>query len=65
MHGLALHTRGSSMSDGTNALVTVNGKRLWDSLMELARIGATQKGGVCRLAVSDLDDASTGVDDVG
>ena len=33
----------------------VNGKRLWASLMELAQIGATEKGGVCRLAASDLD----------
>jgi beta-ureidopropionase / N-carbamoyl-L-amino-acid hydrolase len=33
----------------------VNGQRLWDSLMELARIGATPKGGVCRLALTDLD----------
>ena len=33
----------------------VDGERLWASLMELARIGATQKGGVCRLAASDLD----------
>ncbi len=33
----------------------INGQRLWDSLMELARIGATPKGGVCRLALSDLD----------
>jgi N-carbamoyl-L-amino-acid hydrolase len=33
----------------------VNGERLWASLMELARIGATAKGGVCRLAASDLD----------
>jgi N-carbamoyl-L-amino-acid hydrolase len=35
--------------------LTVNGERLWASLMELARIGATEKGGVCRLAASDLD----------
>src|SRR5580700_10894158 len=35
--------------------LTVNGERLWASLMELARIGATPKGGVCRLAASDLD----------
>ncbi|MFZ2006250.1 MAG: Zn-dependent hydrolase [Stellaceae bacterium] len=35
--------------------LTVNGERLWSSLMELARIGATAKGGVCRLAASDLD----------
>ncbi len=32
-----------------------NGERLWASLMELARIGATDKGGVCRLAATDLD----------
>lgn len=33
----------------------VDGSRLWDSLMELARIGATAKGGVCRLALTELD----------
>ena len=33
----------------------VNGKRLWDSLMELAKIGATPKGGVKRLTLTDLD----------
>src|SRR5437764_2227600 len=33
----------------------VNGERLWASLMELAQIGATAKGGVCRLAATDLD----------
>jgi N-carbamoyl-L-amino-acid hydrolase len=33
----------------------INGQRLWDSLMEMARIGATPKGGVCRLALTDLD----------
>ena len=30
-------------------------KRLWDSLMQMAKIGATEKGGVCRLALTDLD----------
>ncbi|MDN0077666.1 Zn-dependent hydrolase [Crenobacter sp. SG2303] len=35
----------------------VNGGRLWDSLMEMARIGATPKGGVCRLALTDEDKA--------
>jgi beta-ureidopropionase / N-carbamoyl-L-amino-acid hydrolase len=35
--------------------LTINGKRLWDSLMEMAKIGATPKGGVCRLALTDLD----------
>ncbi len=33
----------------------INGDRLWASLMELAQIGATPKGGVCRLALTDLD----------
>src|SRR5579864_4978080 len=33
----------------------INGERLWQSLMEMAKIGATEKGGVCRLALSDLD----------
>jgi beta-ureidopropionase / N-carbamoyl-L-amino-acid hydrolase len=33
----------------------IDGDRLWRSLMELARIGATPKGGVCRLALTDLD----------
>jgi N-carbamoyl-L-amino-acid hydrolase len=33
----------------------INGQRLWDSLMDLARIGATDKGGVKRLALTDLD----------
>ncbi len=33
----------------------INGTRLWDSLMTLAQIGATVKGGVKRLALTDLD----------
>ena len=33
----------------------INGQRLWDSLMALAQIGATAKGGVCRLTLTDLD----------
>ncbi|MGG5289688.1 Zn-dependent hydrolase [Pseudomonas shirazensis] len=33
----------------------VDSQRLWQSLMELARLGATAKGGVCRLALTDLD----------
>ncbi|MFZ3004069.1 MAG: Zn-dependent hydrolase [Undibacterium umbellatum] len=39
----------------TTANLRINGQRLWDSLMELAQIGATQKGGVKRLALTDLD----------
>lgn len=33
----------------------INSQRLWQSLMDLAQIGATVKGGVCRLALTDLD----------
>jgi beta-ureidopropionase / N-carbamoyl-L-amino-acid hydrolase len=33
----------------------INSERLWQSLMELAQLGATVKGGVCRLALTDLD----------
>jgi N-carbamoyl-L-amino-acid hydrolase len=33
----------------------IDGERLWDSLMEMAEIGATEKGGVRRLALTDLD----------
>ena len=33
----------------------VNRERLWQSLMDLALLGATAKGGVCRLALTDLD----------
>jgi N-carbamoyl-L-amino-acid hydrolase len=36
----------------------INGQRLWDSLMVMAKIGATEKGGCCRLALTDLDKES-------
>ena len=32
----------------------IDSDRLWASLMEMARIGATPAGGVCRLALTDL-----------
>ncbi|WGL15324.1 Zn-dependent hydrolase [Microbulbifer bruguierae] len=35
--------------------VRINGQRLWDSLMEMAAIGATDKGGCNRQALTDLD----------
>ncbi|CAH0306563.1 Zn-dependent hydrolase [Roseomonas sp. CECT 9278] len=38
---------------GTNQ--RIDGKRLWDSLMAMAEIGATPKGGVKRLTLSDVD----------
>jgi N-carbamoyl-L-amino-acid hydrolase len=37
------------------AELRIDGDRLWASLMELAQIGATPKGGVCRLTLTDLD----------
>jgi beta-ureidopropionase / N-carbamoyl-L-amino-acid hydrolase len=37
------------------AMLQIDAKRLWDSLMETARIGATAKGGICRLTLTDLD----------
>jgi N-carbamoyl-L-amino-acid hydrolase len=35
--------------------IRIDGKRLWDSLMEMAEIGATPKGGVRRLALGEVD----------
>ena len=35
--------------------LNVNADRLWESLMEMAKIGATKKGGCARLALTDLD----------
>jgi N-carbamoyl-L-amino-acid hydrolase len=43
-----------SEEKGMNEL-SINGDRLWKSLMDLAAIGATEKGGVKRLALTDLD----------
>src|SRR5256885_3753461 len=47
-------TTPSDLCDSRGSL-RVDGGRLWRSLMELAEIGATPKGGVCRLALTDLD----------
>ncbi|MEE8272910.1 MAG: Zn-dependent hydrolase [Alphaproteobacteria bacterium] len=35
--------------------LTVNGPRLWDTIMETAQIGRTPKGGIKRLTLTDLD----------
>ncbi|MDQ0142355.1 Zn-dependent hydrolase [Cupriavidus necator] len=40
---------------GARADLRIDGERLWHTLMRLATIGATPKGGVCRLALTDLD----------
>ena len=38
-------------------MLKINGERLWTSLMAMAEIGATARGGSCRLALSDEDKA--------
>ena len=35
--------------------IRINAERLWSSLMQMAKIGATPKGGVKRLTLTDLD----------
>ena len=35
--------------------LSIDGDRLWNSIMEIAKIGATDKGGSRRLALTDLD----------
>ena len=35
--------------------LTINPQRLWDAIMETAQYGATPKGGIKRLTVSDED----------
>ena len=41
------------MSDLSN--LRISGQRLWDSLMEMAKIGGTAKGGCKRLTLTDVD----------
>ncbi len=45
----------SNPAAGAPEALQIDSRRLWDSLMELARIGATARGGVCRLALTELD----------
>jgi len=40
-----------------NSALCINGGRLWQSLMDLACVGATKLGGNCRLALTDEDKA--------
>ena len=35
--------------------LTIDGERLWATIMDTARIGATERGGIKRLALTDLD----------
>src|SRR5258706_829699 len=43
------------MRDDASRSLRIDAKRLWNSLMELARIGATPKGGVKRLTLTEVD----------
>jgi N-carbamoyl-L-amino-acid hydrolase len=35
--------------------IAIDGDRMWATIMETAQIGATPKGGICRLTLTDLD----------
>ena len=37
--------------------IAIDGDRLWHTIMETAQVGATPKGGICRLTLTDLDRA--------
>ncbi|MBN8222090.1 MAG: hydantoinase/carbamoylase family amidase, partial [Spirochaetes bacterium] len=47
----------STVERPKNATLQVNGDRLWQSLMDMAKIGATEKGGCCRITLTDEDKA--------
>ncbi len=59
-HGILNMNITSTLASSAQAVsplpsLRIDGQRLWNTLMDLARIGATEKGGVCRLALTDLD----------
>lgn len=43
------------MSKPAATNLRIDPERLWDDLMETAKIGGTPKGGICRLTLTDLD----------
>jgi N-carbamoyl-L-amino-acid hydrolase len=43
------------MTDSIQANISINSDRLWASIVDTAAIGATPKGGLCRLALSEED----------
>jgi N-carbamoyl-L-amino-acid hydrolase len=45
------------VTDRDPSTLRIDGERLWSRLMEMAKHGATEKGGVCRLTGSDEDKA--------
>ena len=44
-----------AMKNSKSKKLSINEARLWESLMEMAKVGATEKGGNCRLALSTED----------
>src|SRR6187401_3530805 len=56
-HGSKPGTRSSRSDRRKNDMqpMTIDADRLWQSLMDLAQIGATPKGGVKRMTLTDLD----------
>ena len=52
---MATATSTTDLTTGGNQ--RIDGRRLWDSLMEMAQIGGTPKGGVRRLALTEVDRA--------
>jgi N-carbamoyl-L-amino-acid hydrolase len=53
MLALSREVRTDLMTTPTN--LAIDPQRLWDTLMETAKIGGTEKGGVRRLTLTDLD----------
>jgi N-carbamoyl-L-amino-acid hydrolase len=43
------------MTSATATNLRIDAARLWDTLMETAKIGGTAKGGICRLTLTDFD----------
>ncbi|SHF36379.1 N-carbamoyl-L-amino-acid hydrolase [Modicisalibacter ilicicola DSM 19980] len=43
------------MTNSPTSALRIDGQRLWQSLMDLAKLGATPKGGNCRLALTEED----------
>jgi beta-ureidopropionase / N-carbamoyl-L-amino-acid hydrolase len=58
MNDANLASAAEAVSADARAVLRVDGARLWESLETMARIGATPRGGVCRLALTELDRAA-------
>ncbi|MCP4421467.1 MAG: Zn-dependent hydrolase, partial [Chloroflexi bacterium] len=43
------------MMTQNNQTLRINGERLWQRMMTMAQIGATPKGGVCRVTLTEED----------